>query len=153
MASASLIVNSPAEFIDLVERFVQAWPGVGQTEKALLLVHHLLDALACWSMEDLYLGATTLLQVIVSTEADRQGKDELYFYPGVMDAAQRMGIPATSNSVRDMRNELIHDGRLIGKRFAGPDSAACASVVAEVLNWFDAYACGAYSRRSAKSAF
>jgi hypothetical protein len=38
-----------------------------------------------------------------------------------------------------MRNELIHEGRLIGGRFRGPDKAACEAVVAEVLNWFDTY--------------
>jgi hypothetical protein len=138
MESASPIVNSPAEFIDLGERFVKAWAGVGQTEKALLLVHHWLDALACWSMEDLYLSATTLLQVIVATEADRQRR-HLNYYPGVTAAARSMNIPPLSNDFKDMRNVLIHEGRLIGGRFRGHDKAACAMVVAEVLNWFDAY--------------
>ena len=37
-----------------------------------------------------------------------------------------------------MRNELIHDGQLIGSRFAGPKEA-CAEVIADVFNWFDEY--------------
>ena len=32
-----------------------------------------------------------------------------------------------------------HDGQLIGHRFAGPDKAACAHVVVDVLNWLDEY--------------
>lgn len=136
---ASPVVSSPDEFRELVEKFVSAWPHAGKIEKARLLVHHWLDALACWSMEDLYLSATTLLQVIVATEATRQGKKDLPFYDGVEAAANSMGIRSLSADFKNMRNELIHDGQLIGRRFAGPDKHACAVVVADVLNWLDEY--------------
>lgn len=136
---SSYVVNSQIEFQRLVEAFLAAWPTTGKTEKALLLVHHWLDALACWSMEDLYLSVTTLLQVIVATEAARQGKAELPFYPGLADAATRMGLQPLGRDFKDMRNELVHDGRLIGSRFAGPDKLACGGVVADVLSWFDDY--------------
>ena len=136
---ASPVIQSPDEFRDIVERFVAAWPNAGHSEKALLLVHHWLDALACWSMEDLYLSATTLQQVIVATEATRQGKRELPFYDGLEAAANRMGIRVLSPDFKNMRNELIHDGQLIGRRFAGPDKQACAVVIADVLNWLDEY--------------
>ncbi|PRG18066.1 hypothetical protein [Burkholderia multivorans] len=119
----SPVVSTLDEFVRLVEAFVRSWPAAGQAEKALLLVHHWLDSLSCWSMEDLYLSATTQLQVIVATEATRQGKKELPFYDGLSDAAGSMGIPALSTDFKNMRNELVHDGRLIGKRFAGPDKA------------------------------
>jgi hypothetical protein len=39
----------------------------------------------------------------------------------------------------DQYLELVHDGRLIGSRFAGPNKVACVQVVADVLNWIDAY--------------
>lgn len=92
-------------------------------------------------MEDLYLSATTLLQVIVATEATAQGKRELNFFDGLKDAALRKRLrPLPLGRVfTNMRNELVHDGRLIGTRFAGPDKQACATVVADVLNWFDEY--------------
>lgn len=83
---SSPVITSASDFGQLVELFVKAWPQVGQIEKARLLVHHWLDALSCWSMEDLYLSSTTLLQVIVATEAARQGKSELKYYSGVKDA-------------------------------------------------------------------
>jgi len=135
----SLVVNTLDEFVHLVEAFVREWATAGQTEKALLLVHHWLDSLSCWSMEDLYLSATTLLQIIVATEATKQGKNQLKLFPGIKDAATRVGIAPLSRDFKDMRNELVHDGRLIGSRFVGPDRAACAQVVSDVLNWFDAY--------------
>lgn len=139
MDMPSYIVRSPEEFSDLVEKFVHSWPGVGQTEKARLLVHHWLDAIVCWSMEDLYLSATTLLQIIVATEATKQGKQELPFYVGVEAAANRFGLHVLSADFKNMRNELVHDGQLIGRRFAGPDKDACAKVIEEVLNWLDSY--------------
>ncbi len=138
LGSGSYAISTPDEFSRLVEAFVQAWPTTGQAEKARLLVHHWLDALACWSMEDLYLSATTLLQIIVATEAQKQGKPSLSYYKGLEDAANRMGIAPLSQDFKNMRNELIHDGQLIGSRFAGPRSA-CDQVVADVLNWFDIY--------------
>lgn len=138
LGSGSYVISTSDEFIRLVEAFVQVWPTKGQTEKARLLVHHWLDALACWSMEDQYLSATTLLQIIVATEAQKQGKASLKYYDGLEDAANRMGIAPLSQDFKNMRNELIHDGQLIGSRFAGPRSA-CDQVVADVLNWFDSY--------------
>jgi len=135
----SFVVSSPADFQHLVEAFLRAWPTAGQDEKSLLLVHHWLDALGCWSMEDLYLSATTLLQIIVATEATKQGKPDLPFYAGLADAAVRMRLQPLGQDFKDMRNELVHDGRLIGKRFKGPDKLACAEVVSDVLNWFDDY--------------
>ncbi|WP_146056467.1 hypothetical protein [Methylobacterium sp. V23] len=139
MDAPSYVFSSSSEFVDLVERFVVAWPTAGKTEKARLLIHHWLDAIVCWSMEDLYLSATTLLQVIVATEAGKQGKQELRFYDGVEAAAQRYGLNVLSSNFKNMRNELVHDGQLIGRRFAGPDKFACANVIVEVLNWLDNY--------------
>src|SRR5260221_2867954 len=63
MGIGSPVVSSADEFRDIIERFVRGWPGAGQTEKARLLIHHWLDALACWSLEDLYLSATTLSHI------------------------------------------------------------------------------------------
>lgn len=136
---ASPVVNSADEFRELVEKFVTGFSTLGRSEKALLLVHHWLDSMACWSLEDLYLSATTLLQIIVATEEDRQGVSRLYYYDGVDAAAQRMGIQTLSPDFKNMRNELVHSGQLVGTRFAGPDKDACAKIAVDVLNWFDEY--------------
>lgn len=39
-------------------------------------------------------------------------------------AANRAGIAALSRDFVDMRNELVHDGQLIGSRFARSTAAA-----------------------------
>jgi len=143
MGSGSSAITTTSEFINFVEAFVRAWPTFGQIEKARLLVLTWLDALACWSMEDLYLSATTLLQVIAATEAAKQGK-RLSFYADVTDSAHRMNIAALSQDFKNMRNELVQDGQLIGSRFFSP-RVACQQVIADVLNWIDQYTHSALS--------
>ena len=178
MDGPSWVVNTSSEFQALVNAFVRSWPGAGLEEKALLLVHHWLDALACWSMEDLYLSATTLLQVIAATEekkllakrkragkkkqhagGKRTDETKLYFYAALKEASKRMNIRKPSFEAKEMRDSLVHEGSLRGDwmnkvnrtRWAGigenaddggdrlTDQEICARIVAEVMNWFDAY--------------
>lgn len=138
MGDGNAIVKSEAEFVTKIEQFIAAWNTVGAQEKALLLLHHWLDSMACWSFEDLYLSTTTLLQIIVETEKTVQARDMSYFQ-GVTDAAGRAGIRVLSRDFKDMRNVLIHEGRLIGGSFSGTTLEDCADVAADVLNWFDEY--------------
>jgi hypothetical protein len=156
MGSGRSAVSTQAEFATVLQTLVGAWPVAGQKQKMLLLLHHWLDALACWSLEDLYLSATTLLQIISATEEDAQGK-ELSYFDGVTGASNRVGIPSLGRDFKDMRNNLIHEGKLLGGRFAGNGITDCASVAADVLNWFDDYvyavlALGAARRRRFTSA-
>jgi len=138
MGSGNPVVATHNEFVAVLEAFVAAWPGPGESEKALLLIHHWLDSLACWSFEDLYLSATTLLQIIAATEETFQQK-ELPYFAAVTDAAQRVGIAALSRDFKDMRNNLIHEGKLLGGKFSGATVNDCAGVAADVFNWFDEY--------------
>ncbi|MHC2633947.1 hypothetical protein ACVME5_006630 [Bradyrhizobium liaoningense] len=138
MGHGNPVVGNPGEFVASLEAFVRAWPTAGHQEKARLLIHHWLDGLACWSFEDLYLSATTLLQVIAATEERVQNRD-LSFYNGVTGASNRAGVTPLSQDFKDMRNVLIHEGSLIGGSFRGTSLQDCTNVVADVLNWFDEY--------------
>lgn len=73
-------VTTQQEFSENLEKFVNAWPSVVQREKVLILVHHWLDALGCWSFEDFYLSATTLLQIIAATEEQVTGNSNLSYF-------------------------------------------------------------------------
>lgn len=131
MDGPSWVVNAPGEFQALVSAFVKSWPDAGQNEKALLLVHHWLDALACWSMEDLYLSATTLLQVIATTEKTKLKRDrnrprpgrprgkkepleQVSFHDALKAASSRLSIRHPSRQVKEMRDALVHEGTLRG---------------------------------------
>lgn len=138
MGDGNHCINISDEFFQTLESFIAAWPTVGQTEKILILIHHWLDALGCWSFEDFYLSATTLLQIIAATEKHLTGNSMNYF-PAIQSASRRAGIPPLSRDFKDMRNNLIHEGKLLGGRFAGTDILACSTVAADLMNWFDDY--------------
>lgn len=145
MDGPSWVVNVPGEFQALVSAFVKSWPDAGQKEKALLLVHHWLDALACWSMEDLYLSATTLLQVIATTEKRKRLRDrkrarkgrqlgkkepleKLFFHDALKAASSRVSISHPSPQVKEMRDSLVHEGTLRGKWMEQVDRTRLAGI-------------------------
>ncbi len=139
MGDGNPCVNTSDEFFKRLEQFVTAWPSISQPEKILILIHHWLDALGCWSFEDFYLSATTLLQIIAATEKSITGNSKLKYLPAVQSASRRVGITILNRDFKDMRNNLIHEGKLLGARFAGTDIEACSKVVADLMNWFDEY--------------
>ena len=132
-------VNTSDEFFNTLEQFIAAWPTVSQSEKTLILIHHWLDALGCWSFEDFYLSATTLLQIIAATEERITGNSNLSYLQAVQSASSRVGITSLSRDFKDMRNNLIHEGKLLGGEFVGTDIEACSKVASDVMNWFDEY--------------
>ena len=132
-------VNNKDEYSIRLERFITAWPSIGLSEKILLLIHHWLDALACWSFEDFYLSATTLLQIIAATEKQIHGEAELPYFQSIQSASARAGINPLNRDFKDMRNNLIHEGKLLGNRFIGSDIETCALVASDLMNWFDEY--------------
>lgn len=139
MGGGNSCVTIQEEFSEILEKFVDAWPSVAQSEKILILVHHWLDALGCWSFEDFYLSATTLLQIIAATEERITRNNNLYYFPAIQSASSRVGITSLSRNFKDMRNNLIHEGKLLGGKFTGTDKEACSVVAADLMNWFDEY--------------
>ncbi|MBZ0070806.1 MAG: hypothetical protein K8I04_03640 [Gammaproteobacteria bacterium] len=141
-------VASLPEFIALVQTFVARYPSLEPVEKLRLLSHFFIDAMSCWSLENLYLSGSTLLQIIADTEegsnrpfAQTYATSRQQKSPGFFDylagAADRAGIPALSHDVVKIRNSLIHEGTL---RHALLPTQADASVpIAEAMNWFDSY--------------
>lgn len=107
-----------------MEAFLAAYAGAGAAEKILLVTHHRLDAMACWSLEDLYLSATTILQVVAYTqEAIDPIAHKPSFFKYLTDAAGRVQIAPPYHDVVKMRNDLIHDGTLTGSSFGGKTEA------------------------------
>ena len=134
------VVNDANEFKTFLDAFLVGYRTVGQTEKVRLLVHHWLDSLSCWSLEDLYLSATTVLQTIAATEKRKAPiAHKPSFYKYVRAAAVRYGLPVLSHDFKDMRNDLIHDGTLSGTTFQNKTADDGRAVAIDVLNWIDGY--------------
>jgi hypothetical protein len=133
--------TSAAAFSQLLERFVASYGGLGAAEKARLLCHHWLDALAYWSLEDLVLSTGTVLEVIAATAeaVAPPGADTGTFNKNLAFAAQRFGLPTPPPDFRKMRNDLVHEGVLSGSKFPGKDRQACGVAAAEALDWIDEY--------------
>lgn len=134
------VVNDEHEFKAVVEAFLVGYRTVGATEKIRLLVHHWLDSLSCWSLEDLYLSATTVLQTIAATEQRKKPiAKKPSFYKYVRAAANRYGLPVFAHDFKDMRNDLIHDGTLSGTTFTNKTADDARQVAVRVMNWIDGY--------------
>lgn len=134
------VVNDGNEFKAVLDAFLVGYRTVGQAEKVRLLVHHWLDSLSCWSLEDLYLSATTVLQTIAATEKRKAPiANKPSFYKYVRAAALRYGLPVLNHDFKDMRNDLIHDGTLSGTHFPNKTADDGRQVAVTVMNWIDGY--------------
>lgn len=139
MGSGNYCVSNESEFIEVIEKFIISWPLKKQQEKTLILMHHWLDALGCWSFEDFFLSATTLLQIVAATEEQITGNRQLSYLQAIESASIRAGITPLSRDFKDMRNNLIHEGKLLGGTFSGSSINECSVVAADLMNWFDNY--------------
>lgn len=137
------LVGSQSAFVSNIESGLQTQTSAWTMEKMPLVIHHWLDALSCWSLEDLYLSATTVLQIIAAT--GRQPNVDETFRVGLDRASQRLGLRGLPQDVIRLRNDLIHDGTLFGPRFKAKDTQACWEVAGDVLNWIDEFVCQALS--------
>jgi hypothetical protein len=147
----SACVATLKQFTDFVEAYITQYSRLNSTEKFLLLTHFYIDALSCWSLENLYLSASTLLQVIASTEEDtgrqfaaihaarRTGKSKAKpaFFDYLAGAADRVGIAPPSHDVVRIRNSLIHEGTLKSNNF--PAQVDATVPIAEAMSWVDNY--------------
>lgn len=140
LSGTDAVVATTADFVEVCRLFMANYARATHPSPSQLrvMVHHFLDALSCWSLEDLYLSGTTILQVAVAAEELRTGQ-ELRFLPGVTAAATRFGLGVLSRDFKDMRNDLVHDGVLSGSTFSGRTKQDCARVAADVFDWLDDY--------------
>jgi hypothetical protein len=145
----SIVTDLPAcrrevEFVQCVEVFVGNFANLETTEKARLLIHHWLDSMACWSLEDLVLSTATMLEIIAATaqrEADAAGiKLARNDFPHrINHAAARYKLPPSPADFRKMRNDLVHEGGLSRSKYSNKTRDDCARTASECLEWIDSY--------------
>ena len=131
-----------AMFKQNLEAFVAGYPATDPTEKIRLVSHHFLDALAFWSIEDLVLSTTTILEIIAitaKTVGGPLGQPVGNYAQRLTYAASRFAIPPVPTDFRDMRNDLVHEGTLSGTGFPGKDADDCGLATAKALDWIDLY--------------
>lgn len=142
MGAGFPLTATETDFARILELFVASYPILGATEKARLVAHHFLDALAFWSLEDLVLSTTTILEIIAATAESisaAQGNKLGSFNLRIAYAASRFSLPPLPSDFRNMRNDLVHEGTLSGTRFSGKNADDCGGAAAEALDWINVY--------------
>jgi hypothetical protein len=138
------------EFVRFVQVFANRFSELNQSEKLLLICHHFVDTASCWSMEDMFLGASILLEVVGATAetthysaamqhavADNPKAKKPAFMHLLRAAADHVGIPHLIHDCIKLRNSLIHEGSLSDGGANSKDSVSV--LVADSMNWIDAY--------------
>ena len=105
-----------------------------------LFLSHWISGLTCFSLEDLFLAVGVQMDIVKQCEIAASGKDMQYFH-GMQSASTRFGISALGKDYRDMRNDIVHAGKLSDKNFLNRNKDDCAAVIADTLNWIDQYVC------------
>lgn len=66
-------------------------------------------------------------------------KQSVIIFQAIQSASNRVGISPLNRDFKDMRNNLIHESKLLGGAFSGTDINACSAVAADLMNWFNEY--------------
>jgi len=137
------IVGFPAIAPASLSRFVFDWvatihPAIKQRRLRLQLCHWL-SGLTCFSLEDVYLSAGVQMDIVKQVERVATSTLNLTYFQGMTSASTRFALTPLGSDYKAMRNDLVHEGVLSGSNFSGRAKGQCAVVIAETLNWLDAY--------------
>lgn len=139
LSTITPIFSNPADFVQALSAMVDGFENVISTKNIEVIIHHWLDSLSSWSLEDQYLSACTILEIIKQNERQRNGNTNQYFYDAIVSASNHYQIRVMSRDWIAMRNDLVHDGKLSGSRFQNKNAFQCNSISKDVLHWLDEY--------------
>lgn len=105
-----------------------------------LFLSHWISGLTCFSLEDLFLAIGVQMDIVKQCEIARTGFSKNYFQ-GMESASTHYGIPMLGSDYKNMRNDIVHSGKLSDRNFPNKGKNDCAMVIAETLNWIDKYVC------------
>ena len=133
------IYSQPSDFVQAMSAMVDGFESAISSNNIEVIIHHWLDSLSCWSLEDQYLSACTILEIIKQNERHRNGNMNQHFYDAIVSASNHYQIAVMSRDWIAMRNDLVHDGKLSASRFQNKNVIQCNSVSKDVLHWLDEY--------------
>lgn len=104
-----------------------------------VIIQYWLDILSCWSLENLFLGACTILEIIKQCERRRTGDANMPIYDAIVSVSTHLGITVLNRDWIKMRNDLIHEGHLSKVQFPNKTKFACIDVCEDVMLWIDEF--------------
>lgn len=138
------IFSQPSDFVQALSTMVDGFESAISTNNIEVIIHHWLDSLSSWSLEDQYLSACTILEIIKQNERQRNGNMNQHFYDAIVSASNHYQIGVMSRDWIAMRNDIVHDGKLSGSRFQNKNVFQCNAVSKDVLRWLDEYVCSVF---------
>lgn len=133
------VVSSAPAF----QQSMQAMLGSFEANKGLhhtdFIMHYWLEVLSCWSLENMFLSACTILELLKQSERRRTGNPNMYFYNAISSLSTHYGLTVLSTDWKDMRNDLVHEGQLSKNHFPGKSKADCIAVCEDVMDWIDQF--------------
>ena len=82
------------------------------------------------------------MDIVKQRERAATGNYGLTYFQGMTSASTRYSLTALGTDYKNMRNDIVHEGVLSGSNFPNKSKSQCATVIADTLNWLDAYALG-----------
>ena len=130
---------NPPSLTALFRNWLALRSSAYQQRRLRLHLSHWLSGLTCFSLEDLYLAAGVQMDIVKQIERDLSGNRSLTYFGGMEEASTRFGLRPLGPDYKAMRNDIVHEGVLSGSNFRAKSKAECALVIADTLNWIDAY--------------
>ena len=103
-----------------------------------LFLSHWISGLTCFTLEDMFLSVGVQMDIVKQCEIQASGQS-LHYFQGMTSASTRYGINPLSQDYKNMRNDIVHEGKLSAIKFPNKVKADCAKVLADTLNWIDEY--------------
>jgi hypothetical protein len=103
------------------------------------IMHYWLEVLSCWSLENMFLSACTILELLKQSERRRTSSPNMYFYDAIVSLSTHHGLTVLSSDWKNMRNDLVHEGQLSKNHFPGKSKADCIAVCEDVMDWIDQF--------------
>lgn len=134
----NFIEQNTHEYVSKLNSMVKIFNTTTVNHNINIIILHLIDSMYFWSLEDLFLGLCTILEIIKQNEIRRLTKD-MSFHQSLNSVSKNIGISKLTHNIIKMRNDLIHYGKLSAINFSNKTREDCAKNIEEVAVWIDSY--------------
>jgi hypothetical protein len=126
------------EIVNVANKMLALFPTNMGSYHIDVIIHYWLDVISCWSLENLFLGACTILEIVKQSERRRTGAN-LHFFDAIVSISNYLRIQPLNRDWINMRNDLIHEGHLSKVKFPQKNKSDCINVCEDVMSWIDQF--------------
>jgi hypothetical protein len=97
------------------------------------------SGLTAFTLEDLFMRVAVNMDIVKQCEIRATGRKELNYFEGMEEASRRYGLTPLSADYKNMRNDIVHEGRLSASKYKNKSKSHAAATISDTLNWIDRY--------------